>query len=62
MMAPYATRCKNFWTLSLDSRRKMLESAPVTVTFSEPGAYVVRVMATDGGLTDHRDVTVTVRR
>ena len=35
---------------------------PVTVTFSEPGAYVVRVMATDGGLTDHQDVTVTVRR
>ena len=35
---------------------------PVTVTFSEPGAFVVRVMATDGGLTDHRDVTVTVRQ
>ena len=35
---------------------------PVTVTFSEPGAYVIRVMATDGGLTDHRDVTVAVRR
>ena len=34
---------------------------PVTVTFSEPGDYVVRVLATDGGLTDHRDVKVTVR-
>lgn len=33
---------------------------PVTATFSEPGPYVVRVMATDGGLTDHRDVTVIV--
>ena len=34
---------------------------PVTVTFEDPGSYVVRVMATDGGLTDHQDVTVTVR-
>ncbi len=34
---------------------------PVKATFSEPGTYVVRVMATDGGLTDHRDVKVTVR-
>ena len=33
----------------------------VTVTFDDPGSYVVRVMATDGGLTDHEDVTVTVR-
>ena len=34
---------------------------PVTATFSRPGEYVVRVLATDGGLTDHRDVAVTVR-
>ena len=34
---------------------------PVTATFSEPGSYVVRVLATDGGLTDHQDVKVTVR-
>ena len=34
---------------------------PVTATFSEPGEYVVRVMATDGGLIDHADVNVTVR-
>ena len=34
---------------------------PVAATFSEPGEYVVRVMATDGGLTDHADVAVTVR-
>ena len=34
---------------------------PVAATFSEPGEYVVRVMATDGGLTDHVDVAVTVR-
>ena len=34
---------------------------PVNVTFSEPGAYVLRALATDGGLTDHRDVAVTVR-
>ena len=34
---------------------------PVTATFSEPGDYVVRVMATDGGLIDHADVNVTVR-
>jgi hypothetical protein len=33
---------------------------PVTVTFNRPGEYVVRVLATDGGLTDHRDVAVTV--
>ena len=37
------------------------ERFPVTATFSEPGTYRLRVMATDGGLTDHRDVTVTVR-
>ena len=34
---------------------------PVTATFTEPGTYVVRVLAHDGGLTDHRDVSVTVR-
>ena len=34
---------------------------PATATFGEPGEYVVRVMATDGGLTDHRDVHVSVR-
>lgn len=34
---------------------------PVTATFTEPGTYVVRVLAHDGGLTDHRDVHVTVR-
>ena len=34
---------------------------PVTVKFTEPGNYVVRVLAHDGGLTDHRDVSVTVR-
>ena len=34
---------------------------PVTATFSKPGEYVVRVLATDGGLTDHADVAVTVR-
>ncbi len=34
---------------------------PVTATFSQPGEYVVRVLATDGGLTDHRDVAVTVQ-
>ncbi len=32
---------------------------PVTVTFSRPGEYVLRALATDGGLTGHRDVTVT---
>ena len=34
---------------------------PVTATFSAPGEYVVRVLATDGGLIDHADVNVTVR-
>ena len=34
---------------------------PVTATFTEPGNYVVRILAHDGGLTDHRDVRVTVR-
>lgn len=34
---------------------------PVTATFTEPGNYVVRILAHDGGLTDHRDVHVTVR-
>lgn len=35
---------------------------PVTATFSEPGTYVVRVMAHDGGLDSTQDVTVTVSR
>ncbi len=33
---------------------------PVTVTFSEPGTYVLRVIASDGGLTAYQPVTVTV--
>lgn len=35
---------------------------PVTVTFSEPGTYVLRVMAHDGGLDTTQDVTVNVSR
>lgn len=35
---------------------------PVTATFSEPGTYVLRVMAHDGGLDSTQDVTVTVSR
>ena len=34
---------------------------PVNVTFAEPGTYVVRVLAHDGGLETARDVTVTVQ-
>ena len=33
---------------------------PVTVTFGEPGSYVLRVMAHDGGLDAARDVSVVV--
>jgi hypothetical protein len=33
---------------------------PVTVTFSAPGTFVLRVMAHDGGLLDSQDVTVDV--
>ena len=33
---------------------------PVSLIFSEPGTFVVRAMAHDGGLKDTRDVTVTV--
>ena len=33
---------------------------PVTATFAEPGTYVLRVMAHDGGLITNKDVTVTV--
>ena len=33
---------------------------PVTATFSEPGDYVLRVMAHDGGLITNADVAVTV--
>lgn len=33
---------------------------PVTVTFDEPGTYVVRAQAHDGGLKDVQDFTVTV--
>jgi autonomous glycyl radical cofactor GrcA len=32
---------------------------PVTVTFSRPGTFVIRVMAHDGGLQSTQDVTVT---
>lgn len=35
---------------------------PVTVTFNAPGAYVLRVLAHDGGLSSAEDVTVTVVR
>jgi hypothetical protein len=34
---------------------------PVTVTFGEPGGYVLRVMAHDGGLDATQDVSVAVR-
>jgi hypothetical protein len=33
---------------------------PVTVTFREPGTFVVRVLAHDGGFDTAGDVTVTV--
>ena len=33
---------------------------PVTATFSQPGEYLIRVQAHDGGLKDTEDVTVTV--
>ncbi len=33
----------------------------VRATFAEPGTYVLRGLAHDGGLTDHEDVTVTVK-
>ena len=32
----------------------------VRATFSEPGTYVLRCIASDGGLTAHEDVTVVV--
>lgn len=34
----------------------------VRATFSEPGTYVVRALASDGGLVDYEDVTITVSR
>ena len=34
----------------------------VRATFSEPGTYVLRALASDGGLIDFDDVTVTVTR
>ena len=33
---------------------------PVTVTFSEPGTFVLRVLASDGGLSAYQNVTVEV--
>jgi hypothetical protein len=33
----------------------------VKITFRTPGAFVIRVMAHDGGLQTTRDVTVTVK-
>ena len=33
----------------------------VRATFTEPGTYVLRGLAHDGALTDHEDVTVTVK-
>ena len=33
----------------------------VRATFAEPGTYVLRSLAHDGALTDHEDVTVTVK-
>jgi hypothetical protein len=34
----------------------------VHATFSDPGTYVLRALAHDGGLIDYDDVTVTVTR
>jgi hypothetical protein len=34
----------------------------VKATFSEPGTYVLRALASDGGLIAYEDVTVTVTR
>ena len=34
----------------------------VSATFSEPGTYVIRALADDGGLMTHADVTVVVSR
>lgn len=34
---------------------------PVRVTFSEPGTYVLRLLAHDGGFNSEQDVTVTVQ-
>ncbi|MEE3137137.1 MAG: hypothetical protein VX291_04290, partial [Gemmatimonadota bacterium] len=34
----------------------------VQATFSEPGTYVLRALAHDGGLIKYEDVTVIVRR
>lgn len=34
----------------------------VRATFAEPGTYVLRALAHDGGLIDYDDVTVTVTR
>lgn len=34
----------------------------VRATFHEPGAYVIRALAHDGGLIDYRDVSITVTR
>lgn len=33
---------------------------PVTAVFSEPGTFVVRVLASDGGLSAYQDITVQV--
>ena len=33
---------------------------PVTATFSQPGEYIIRVQAHDGGLKDTEDISVTV--
>jgi hypothetical protein len=33
-----------------------------TATFSEPGTYVIRALADDGGLMAHEDVTIVVNR
>ena len=34
----------------------------VRATFTEPGTYVLRALAHDGGLLDYADVTVIVKR
>ena len=37
-------------------------AGPVTATFSEPGMYVLRALAHDGGLLDYDDGTIQVTR
>ena len=54
--------CRNKQSVPDSAKKPLPADGKITVraTFSEPGTYVLRAMAHDGGLKTTREITVTV--